>query len=255
MNAQSRLAQRTEVKKPALTFADVGGLEDAKKQIRELVRANLDGGKLRQYGVHRNGILLHGPRGTGKTFLAEAVAGEFGLNYFHVSAASLVDKYIGQTEENLEAVFRKAQSNRPPLLFIDEIDALGTTKQRLGESDDPGGASRSFNLKADRLISCIDGARKDLGLIVVAATNFYDGLDRALIREGRFDLHIRLDLPSLEERARIFKHGWLNVQHSESICSLLPGGHRDGVPQKSLVWLIAPPFLRPRKIEESKQKI
>lgn len=139
VNAQSRLAQRTEVKKTALTFADVGGLEDPKEEIRELVQANLDGDRLGKYGVCRNGILLHGPQGTGKTFLAEAVAGEFGLNYFYVSAASLVDKYIGQTEENLEAVFRRARSNRPALLFIDEIDALGTKRQQLGESDDPGG--------------------------------------------------------------------------------------------------------------------
>jgi ATP-dependent 26S proteasome regulatory subunit len=114
------------LKTPALTFADVGGLEESKTQIRDLVRANLNGKKFGEYGVFRNGILLHGPRGTGKTFLAEAVAGEFKLNYLYVSAASLVDKYIGQTEENLEAVFKAAQANCPVLLFVDEIDALGT---------------------------------------------------------------------------------------------------------------------------------
>jgi transitional endoplasmic reticulum ATPase len=132
------------------------------------------------------------------------VAGEFKLNYLSVSSASLVDKYIGQTEENLEGVFKAAQANCPVLLFVDEIDALGTKRQQLGESDDTGGAARSFNLKTDRLMGCIDDARKHPGLILMAATNFYDGLDRALIREGRFDLHIRLDLPNDEERARIF---------------------------------------------------
>jgi ATP-dependent Zn protease len=83
-----------EMRKPAVTFADVGGLEEAKKQIRELVQANLDGERFEQYGVYRNGILLHGPRGTGKTFLAEAVAGEFGLKYLPVSAAALHDKWV-----------------------------------------------------------------------------------------------------------------------------------------------------------------
>jgi AAA+ superfamily predicted ATPase len=192
------------IKMPARTFADVGGLEESKKQIRDLVQANLNGKKFGDYGVFRNGILLHGPRGTGKTFLAEAVAGEFKLNYLYVSAASLVDKYIGQTEENLEGVFNTGQANCPVLLFVDEIDALGTKRQQLGESDDTGGAARSFNLKTDRLMGCIDDARKHPGLILMAATNLYDGLDRALIREGRFDLHIRLDLPNDEERAQIF---------------------------------------------------
>lgn len=200
-----RASSGDEVRKPALTFADVGGLEEAKKQIRELVQANLNGKKFGQYGVFRNGILLHGPRGTGKTFLAEAVAGEFNLKYLYVSAASLVDKYIGQTEENLEAIFRAAQAQCPVLLFIDEIDAIGTKRQQLGESDDTGGAARSFNLKTDRLMGCIDDTRKRPGLILMAATNFYDGLDRALVREGRFDLHVRLDLPNEEERARIFE--------------------------------------------------
>jgi transitional endoplasmic reticulum ATPase len=192
------------LKTPALAFIDVGGSEESKKQIRDLVQSNLNGKTFGDYGVFRNGILLHGPRGTGKTYLAEAVAGEFKLKYLYVSAASLVDKYIGQTEENLEAVFKAAQANCPVLLFIDEIDALGTRRQQLGESDDTGGAARSFNLKTDRLMGCIDDTRKHPGLILMAATNFYDGLDRALIREGRFDLHIRLDLPNEEERSRIF---------------------------------------------------
>ena len=200
------------LKTPALTFADVGGLEESKKQIRDLVQANLNGKKFGEYGVFRNGILLHGPRGTGKTFLAEAVAGEFKLNYLYVPAASLADKYIGQTEENLEGVFNTAQANCPVLLFVDEIDALGTKRQQLGESDDTGGAARSFNLKTDRLMGCIDDARKHPGLILMAATNLYDGLDRALIREGRFDLHIRLDLPNEEERAQIFDAQLANRQ-------------------------------------------
>ncbi len=196
--------QGGEMTKPTLKFGDVGGMEEAKKQIRELVQANLDGRKFGQYGVSRNGILLHGPRGTGKTFLAEATAGEFGLNYSYVSAARLLNRFVGMTEENIRTVFVEALARQPVLLFIDEIDALGTKRQQVGDSDDVGGAARSFNSMTARLMECVDDARRQHRLILVAATNFYDGLDRALIREGRFDLHIRLDLPNEDERARIF---------------------------------------------------
>jgi len=197
--------QGGEMRKPILTFADVGGLDEPKKQIRELVQANLDGRKFGHYGVSRNGILLHGPRGTGKTFLAESVAGEFGLKYSYVSAAGLLNRFVGITEENIRSVFVEALANQPVLLFIDEIDALGTKRQQLGDSDDVGGAARSFNSMTARLMECVDEARRRNGLILMGATNFYDGLDRALIREGRFDLHIRLDLPNEVERARIFQ--------------------------------------------------
>jgi len=197
--------QGGEMRKSALTFADVGGLEEAKRQIRELVQANLDARKFGQYGVSRNGILLHGPRGTGKTFLAEAVAGEFGLKYYYVSAASLLNRFVGATEENIKGVFVEALANPPALLFIDEIDALGAKRQQVGDSDDVGGAARSFNSMTARLMECVDDVRRKNGVILMGATNFYDGLDRALIREGRFDLHIHLDLPNEDERARVFE--------------------------------------------------
>src|SRR2546427_8565560 len=192
-------------KTPTLTFADVGGLEESKKQIRDLIEANLNGKKFEEYGVFRNGILLHGPRGTGKTFLAEAAAGEFKLKYCCVSAASLHHKYVGETESHIETLFQQAIANSPDVLFIDEIDALGTKRQQLGDGDDTGGAARGYNSATTRLMGCIDDARKHPGLILIAATNFYDGLDPSLIREGRFDLHVRLDLPNEDERARIFE--------------------------------------------------
>lgn len=189
--------------KTSVTFAAVGGLEEPKRQIRELVSAHLNEKKLGKYGVRRNGILLHGPRGTGKTLLAEAVAGEFKLTFLAVPAASLLDKFVGTTEENIRRAFEEAKACRPVVLFLDEIDALGTKRQQVGEADDTGGAARSFNSMTVRLMQCIDDSRKYPGLILVAATNFYDGLDRALIREGRFDLHIRLDMPSEQERIQI----------------------------------------------------
>ena len=133
------------------------------------------------------------------------MAGEFKLKYFCVSAAGLHHKYVGETERHIETLFQQAISSSPAVLFIDEIDALGTKRQQLGDGDDTGGAARGYNSATSRLMGCIDDARKHPGLILIAATNFYDGLDRALIREGRFDLHIRLDLPNEDERTRIFE--------------------------------------------------
>ena len=204
-NSGGGALQGGEMRKPVLTFADVGGLEEAKRQIRELVQANLDGRKFGQYGVYRNGILLHGPRGTGKTFLAEAIAGEFRLKFFCISASGLVQTYIGDTLSNIDSIFDGAAESKPCLLFIDEIDSVGARRQQLGDADDPGGAARAYNSYTARLKARIDEAHKQAGVILMAATNFYDGLDRALIGEGRFDLHIRLDLPNEEERARIFE--------------------------------------------------
>ena len=198
-------SDHSRVQTPAFTFADIGGLEEAKRQIRDLVHANLHGKQFGQYGVLRNGILLHGPRGAGKTFLAEAVAGEFKLKYWCVSAAGLHHKYVGETERHIEMLFQQAIDSTPAVLFIDEIDALGTKRQQLGDGDDTGGAARGYNSATTRLMGCIDNVRKHPGLILIASTNFYDGLDRALIREGRFDLHVRLDLPNEDERTRIFE--------------------------------------------------
>jgi SpoVK/Ycf46/Vps4 family AAA+-type ATPase len=153
------------LKTPALTFADVGGLEESKKQIRDLVQANLNGKKFGEYGVFRNGILLHGPRGTGKTFLAEATAGEFGLKYCYISASGVVAKYIGDTVRNIDSLFESAGSHRPALLFIDEIDAVGTKRQQLGEADDTGGAARAYNSYTTRLMARIDEAHDQTGRV------------------------------------------------------------------------------------------
>ncbi|MBL0158802.1 MAG: AAA family ATPase [Bryobacterales bacterium] len=201
----SRSSSGATAREPAITFADVGGLAEAKRQIQELVQANLNGKQFGQYGVVRNGILLHGPRGTGKTFLAEAVAGEFSLKYIYISAAGLHHKYVGETERHIEDLFRQAATSSPCVVFIDELDAIGAHRQQLGDADDTGGAARGYNSATTQLMTCIDEGRKSSRVILIAATNFYDGLDRALIREGRFDLHIRLDLPNEAERARIFE--------------------------------------------------
>ena len=188
---------------PSERFADVGGLDDAKEQIRQLVQGQLNPGKYERYGLVRNGILLYGPRGTGKTFLARATAGEFGLNFEYISAPQLLTRWIGATAENIRAVFAQATARSPVLFFIDEIDSLGAGRQ--DSMSDPGGAGREFNNITMGLMSAIDHYRAVRGFVLMAATNRLDGLDEALIREGRFDLKLRIDLPDEAARVKILE--------------------------------------------------
>jgi transitional endoplasmic reticulum ATPase len=185
-------------------FSDVGGMEEAKEHIRQLVQTRLQPGKYRRYGVVRNGILLHGPRGSGKTFLAEATAGEFGLRYYYLSPTEQISMWRGQTSANLRESFASAAARTPVLFFIDEIDTVGSMRQAPGSAGDPGGAGRASNTTTTQLMQSIDEYRSVPGFVLMAATNLLDGLDPALIREGRFDLKIRVDLPDESARLKIF---------------------------------------------------
>ncbi|MBV9081866.1 MAG: AAA family ATPase, partial [Acidobacteriaceae bacterium] len=155
------------------------------------------------HGIVQNGILLYGPRGTGKTAIAEATAGEFRINYWYVGGSQFFGRYIGTSEANIRDGFYQAYCNRPVLLFIDEIDSIGTRRQQLGRGDDTGGAARAYNAIVTELMQCIDRYRQEPGLIIMAATNFYDALDEALVREMRFDEKIRIDLPDENARKEI----------------------------------------------------
>jgi len=190
---------------PSVRFSDVGGMETVKDEIRQLVRGHVEPAKYRRYGIARNGILLHGPRGSGKTFLARATAGEFGINFWWVSSPELVDKWIGATGSSIRSEFAAAAANKPVVFFIDEIDSLGSARQVRGSQGDPGGAGREFNNVALQLMQSIDQYRETPGFILMAATNLLDGLDEALIRPGRFDLKLRIDLPDEVERLKIFE--------------------------------------------------
>ena len=202
---RTRLARPTAPQmtttRPTLRFADVGGLEESKSQIRQLIETRLKPGKFSEYGVIRNGILLHGPRGSGKTFLAEATAGEFGLNYCYLSSPALLNMWVGNTGSNIRETFDAALARRPVLLLIDEIDALGAVRD---SGFSPGTGHREYNNVTIQLMQSIDQHRQAPGLVLMAATNVLDGLDPALTREGRFDLQIRLDLPDEPTRLRIF---------------------------------------------------
>ncbi len=190
---------------PRLRFADVGGMEREKEQIRQLVQAQLNPDKYNRYGVVRNGILLHGPQGSGKTFLAEATAGEFGLNYRYLSPTELLTTWVGETERNLRKAFAEAAAQRPALFFIDELDTLASKRQALGPAGDPGGGGRSYNSTTNQLLESIRQYRTLPGFLLMAATNLLDAIDPAVIREGRFDLKIRVDLPDESNRLKIFE--------------------------------------------------
>ncbi len=188
-------------RRPTIRFTDVGGMDSAKEQIRSMVQTCLNKKNYRRYGVIQNGILLHGPRGSGKTFLAEATAGELKLNYFYMSPTTVLNMWMGRTEENIRNFFSTALAKRPVLLFIDEIDTLGSSRQNT--NGDQGGARQAYNNQVLQLMQCIDEYRSAPGFVLMAATNVLDNLDPALIREGRFDLKVRVDLPDQAAREKI----------------------------------------------------
>jgi transitional endoplasmic reticulum ATPase len=196
----SSLQDGLQNKIPAVRFSDVGGLDSAKQQILQLAGTRLSTRRFEKQGIVQNGVLLYGPQGTGKTLLAEATAGELSLNYMYVSGVALNGMWIGETGNNIRQVFASAARGRT-LLFIDEIDAIGASRsQQMGRSPS---ATREFNNMTIQLMQCIDQYRRVPGLLIMAATNSMESLDPALIREGRFDLKIRLDLPTESERRQI----------------------------------------------------
>jgi transitional endoplasmic reticulum ATPase len=199
-NGTSSIDDGLQAKTPTVRFLDVGGLETAKQQILHLANTRLHARQFEKEGIVQNGILLYGPQGTGKTLLAEATAGELGLHYIYVSGVALNGMWIGETENNIRRVFAQAAHGRT-LLFLDEIDALGATRQQ--QSGPPTSATRGYNNTTIQLMQCIDQYRRSPGLVIMAATNSLDSLDPALIREGRFDLKLRLDLPNEAERNQI----------------------------------------------------
>jgi len=214
-NRQNTQARWSNV--PARTFADVGGLDEQKRRISAIVQNRLHPERFKQHGVVQNGILLYGPRGTGKTFLAEATAGEFKINYWYAKPTSLVERWIGSSEANIRETFARAYAHRPVLFFLDEIDSIGTQRQQLGRDDDRGGAAKLYNSVVTELMQCIDQYRGATGFILIAATNFYEGLDEALVRDMRFDEKIRVDLPDEATRAQI-----LSTQLSKRLWTPFP---------------------------------
>ncbi len=154
-------APEMKTTRPNVTFADVGGMEDAKQRIREIVENRLHPGKFGKYGVVRNGILLFGPRGSGKTFLAEATAGEFRLNYKYMSSPALLNMWLGETGRRYPRRLAAAVAWRPDaVMFIDEIDALGAGSEiQASVQATCGSANREYNNITIQMMQCIDQYR------------------------------------------------------------------------------------------------
>ncbi len=187
---------------PKVTFKDVAGLSEAKEEVQEIVEflkhpsnyTNL-GGKIPK------GALLVGPPGTGKTLLAKAVAGEANVPFFSISGSDFVEMFVGVGASRVRDLFRQAKEKSPSIVFIDEIDAVGRSR---GKNVNFGSNDERENT-LNQLLTEMDGFGSNSGVIILAATNRVDILDKALLRAGRFDRQIYVELPDLNDRKEIFK--------------------------------------------------
>ena len=191
-----------EKKDTKTTFKDVAGLEGAKEEIQEIVEFLKNPQKYTNLGGKiPKGALLVGPPGTGKTLLAKAVAGEAQVPFFSLSGSDFVEMFVGVGASRVRDLFKQAKEKSPSIIFIDEIDAVGRAR---GKNSMSGGNDERENT-LNQLLTEMDGFGTNSNVIVLAATNRADVLDKALMRAGRFDRQIFVDLPDIRERAAIFE--------------------------------------------------
>lgn len=197
-----------------ITFKDVAGQEGAKQEVQEIVDFLKNPKKYTDLGGKiPKGALLVGPPGTGKTLLAKAVAGEAGVPFFSMSGSDFVEMFVGVGASRVRDLFRQAKEKSPSIIFIDEIDAVGRARSKnpaMGGNDE-----RENTLNA--LLTEMDGFGTNSGVIILAATNRADMLDKALLRAGRFDRQINVDLPDLPERKEIFQVHLRPVKTDETV--------------------------------------
>ena len=199
---KSRAQVYEKGKSTNITFKDVAGLEGAKEEIQEIVEFLRSPQRYTELGAKiPKGALLVGPPGTGKTLLAKAVAGEAKVPFFSLSGSDFVEMFVGVGASRVRDLFRQAKEKAPAIIFIDEIDAIGRAR----------GKNNGFNSNDERentlnqLLTEMDGFGTNSGVIILAATNRADVLDAALMRAGRFDRQIYVDMPDLNERKEIFQ--------------------------------------------------
>lgn len=189
-------------KKDKITFKDVAGLAGAKQEVEEIVSFLKNPTKYTNLGGKiPKGVLLVGPPGTGKTLLAKAVAGEANVPFFSMSGSDFVEMFVGVGASRVRDLFRQAKEKAPAIIFIDEIDAVGRAR---GRNNMMGGGNDERESTLNQLLTEMDGFGSNSGVIILAATNRADVLDAALLRAGRFDRQIHVELPDLQERKEIF---------------------------------------------------
>ena len=197
-----------------VTFADVAGLEGAKEEVEEIVDFLKHPKKYTELGAKiPKGALLVGPPGTGKTLLAKAVAGEAQVPFFSLSGSDFVEMFVGVGASRVRDLFRQAKEKAPAIIFIDEIDAIGRARSKnvnFGSNDE-----RENTL--NQLLTEMDGFGTNSGIIILAATNRADILDKALMRAGRFDRQIYVDMPDMKERVQIFNVHLKNVKTDPAV--------------------------------------
>ena len=201
-------------KKDKVTFKDVAGLYGAKQEVEEIVAFLKNPQKYTEIGAKiPKGALLVGPPGTGKTLLAKAVAGEADVPFFSMSGSDFVEMFVGVGASRVRDLFRQAKEKAPAIIFIDEIDAIGRSRSKgvmTGGNDE-----RESTL--NQLLTEMDGFGTNSGVIILAATNRADVLDAALLRAGRFDRQIHVELPDLQERKEIFNVHLRPIKLDESV--------------------------------------
>lgn len=200
--SKARLFEKDGNTPPQVTFKDVAGQEGAKQEVREIVDFLKNPSKYTELGGKiPKGALLVGPPGTGKTLLAKAVAGEADVPFFSMAGSDFVEMFVGVGASRVRDLFKQAKEKAPCIIFIDEIDAIGRAR---GKNPSLGGNDERENT-LNQLLTEMDGFGTNSGVIVLGATNRVEILDPALLRAGRFDRQIHVDLPELSERVAIFK--------------------------------------------------
>ena len=208
---QGKLIDKDKMK---VTFKDVAGLEEAKEEITEIVDFLKSPEKYTKLGGKiPRGAMLIGPPGTGKTLLAKAVAGEAKVPFFSLSGSDFVEMFVGVGASRVRDLFKQAKEKSPSIIFIDEIDAIGRARGKNAMTGSNDERENTLN----QLLTEMDGFTTNSGVIVMAATNRADILDKALTRAGRFDRQIFVDLPNLVERKQIFQVHLKPLKISKSI--------------------------------------